>query len=906
MKQKLTPKKIRDLLAHSSFWTNQLEAHPEDLDWLLETPLDFAHFIKNIEAAWRDIDWSNLSLSETFTTLRRIKRCEMLRITVRDLTNEVDLRETVAELSALADFCLQRAFDASLKNTTGIYGEPKAQFAIFGMGKLGGQELNYSSDIDLIFVYSEEGIVGRITHHDFFTRVAETIMQCFRSNENGGSLFRVDLRLRPEGNSGPITRSLESYENYYAAFGDVWERMALQKARIVAGDQELGYEFVQHLQSFCFPKYLPTTALDEIFEIKGRIEAEILKAGGLERHVKLGRGGIREIEFSVQALQLLHGARNAFSQERGTLKSIQALQRLEMLTAADAQKLTDAYIFLRRLEHRLQMQEDRQTHMVPEDKASQTIIAKGLGYKNHQSFDTEWKRHIEFVRTFFHGIVRPNVGEKATPESIHWSHPSPERDALLKKSGFKDPDKAAQTLHILAQGPEYAHVSQRTCKLFDQLCPHILKLTPSLTRPDFALEQFERFIEVYGSRAALYELLASNPKTLELIFKLFDYSHFLTDILIKQPALLDAVAFEGLILSQPNRAEMEAALAAEQGETLGKRLRQFRCSELLRIGLRDISGLATSLEETCSEISQLADVCLSEAVKTVLGARSVRSKSKKTSSDPTVGSQFCVVALGKYGGQELSYGSDLDVLFIGGTAQESAHVIASMSQEQNEGVVFKMDTRLRPDGSDGPLTIPLEAYSRYYKTRAQFWERQALTRARVVAGDQKLGKAFLDLVDDVIYSKPISKTELKEMTAMRKRIENERGDPQDPARDFKTGAGGLIDVEFLAQAQQLIHGPKHPSLRRASTLKVLRAMPAIGNWKQNEVDTLIEHYLWLRELESLLRCLHNTPTEQLPASRSEWDLVARHLEIESARTLESEMMTRRKQVRKIVEKLMRL
>lgn len=907
VKSSRSASEIRKLLEdNSSFWSQQLRAHPGDIEWLLNgSPLNQQRSVHRLESEWRRLKWSSLGFHDTFPALRRVKRLEMLRITVRDLSNCTTLDETVAELSALADFCLQRALDCVLKDMITRHAAPQAQFAIFGMGKLGGQELNYSSDIDLIVVYSEEGAVGRLSHHAFFSRATETIVKEFHLKEKEGSLFRVDLRLRPEGNSGPITRSLESYENYYAAFGEVWERMALQKARLVAGDEELGYEFIQHLQPFCFPKHLPSSALDEIFQIKTRIEDEILKEGGLERHVKLGRGGIREIEFAVQALQLLHGARHVFSQERGTLKSLQALQRMDLLSAKDAAALTRAYVFLRRLEHRLQMREDRQTHLVPEDRATQTALARGLGFKNHADFDVEWKSHMDFVRVFFHGIVRPHGAEQPAAPALDWAVLSPEHNQLLKKSGFSDPEKVAAILQTLAHGPEYAHVSQRTRGLFNQLCPHVLEIAGKLARPDSALQQFERFIEAYGSRGELYDLLTSKPKILELLLKLFDHSRFLTDIIVRQPALLEAIAYEGLLVGGRTRSDMEAALARETVDTLEGRLRLFKRAELLRIELRDILGLASSLEETCSEISQLADVCLAAAVHFVDASfrKSPSVKKGSRNSASRRADKLCIIALGKYGGRELSYGSDLDVIFVGGSSEEAARVIAMMSQEQSEGIVFKMDMRLRPDGEDGPLTLPLEGYQEYYSKRAQFWEKQALTRARVAAGDPKHGQSFIKMVDKIIYSHSMSATEAREVSVMRMRIEKERGDPDDPARDFKTGAGGLVDIEFLAQARQLRYGYKHAGLRRASTLDVLRAMPRIGEWKPEDAAGLEEEYIWLRKLESSLRRFHNAPISQLPSSREEWTVVAKHLGLKDTPALERELEDRRKRVRKMARRL---
>ena len=907
MKGSLSAAQIRRWLSvHSPFWLQRGRPCGDDIRWVLGgSSLRHPRSPGHLVAKWRSLDWKSLDLKETFSALRGIKRREMLRITTRDLGGYAELEETVRELSALADFCLQRGLDRVLADAMSRQGKPRAQFAILALGKLGGAELNYSSDIDLIFVYSEEGKVGARTHHDFFARATETLVEQFRASDEEGILFRVDLRLRPEGNAGPITRSLESYENYYAAFGEVWERMALQKARFVAGHAELGYEFIQHLQPFCFPRYLPTSALDEIRDIKARIENEILREGGLERHVKLGRGGIREIEFAVQALQLLHGSRHAFLQEPGTLKTLQLLHRLELVSTREAAALSRAYIFLRRLEHRLQMREDRQTHIVPEDRRTQETIARGLGFRSLKDFEREWHGHLDLVRAFFQRIVRPPSDVRAVAAPPDLDTASPERDRTLQEAGFRDPSEAANIFRTLAHGPDYAHVSERTRSLFRQLYPSLLDLARGLAQPDFALQQLERFIEAYGSRATLYELLVSKPKMLEMLLQLFDQSRFLTDIIIRQPQLIEAIAYEGLLTVSRGRRDLQAAFAREQGTGLGARLRSFRDAELLRIELRDILGLASSIEETCLAISELADVCLEAAVQAILptGGRS-RGSAHKGGHDPSgPGGTFSVIALGKYGGRELSYGSDLDVVFVGGSSDQAARLLALMSEEQAGGIVFKMDARLRPDGENGPLTVPLQGYAGYYGKRAQFWERQALTRARPAAGNAALGRAFLKLVDRTIYTRPVTATELRELLAMRERIENERGDRSDPVRDFKTGAGGLVDVEFLAQAQQLRHGCRYSGLRRASTWEVLRIVPTIARWKPEDAASLVKDYGWLRKLESALRRFHNEPVAQLPSDRAQWNVAARHLGLKDGATLERELSTRRERVRALFRKL---
>jgi len=878
---------------HAPVWRLRLAANPSDAAWLAAAaPWERPRTLPALESAWRLERKEVAGFDATFAALREVRRREMLRITARDLAGRAPLEETVAELSALADFCLRRGLAVCLEEQAARHGAPATGFAVFAMGKLGGQELNYSSDIDLLFAYGEEGNVGPLSYHDFFTRVANRLLQGFRGEAGAEALFRVDLRLRPENKAGPIVRSLESYENYYAAFGETWERMALQKCRLAAGDPELGYEFIQRLQPFCFPRYLPPQALDEIFRIKSRIEEEILKEGGLDRHVKLGRGGIREIEFSVQALQLIHGARHAFSQESGTLKSIQALRRLDLVGATEALALTRAYIFFRRVEHRLQMREDRQTHTVPESKTEQAVLAEGLGYSSLAAFEREWEGHRAFVRKFFQSIVRPNVpGNGIEAEEDPWDTTPERRSRMTREAGFADPARAEQTLLLLASGPEYAHVSPRTRNFFGRIRARILRLAPALARPNHALTQFARFIESYGSRSALYEVLASNPNVVEMLFQLFDHSQFLTDVVIRQPAILESIAYEGLLTFRRDRAAMETALAREAEDGGAAGLRRFQRSELVRIELRDILGVADSLEETFEQLTLLADACVTRALQFAWEAHEKPA------------APMAVIALGKYGGRDLSYGADLDVIFVGGTPPLAAKLIALLGRDSDDEALFKVDARLRPDGEDGPLTPTLETYARYYRTRAQFWERQSLTRARPVAGDVKLGAAFLRLVEETIYARPASDGDLGELIAMRERIAKERGDPSDPARDFKTGEGGMVDAEFLAQALQLRHGFRHAALRRASTLEVFRAMPEIAAWRKEDAEQIADDYLWLRAMESAARRFHNAPIQQLPKERETWAPLARHLGLRDAAALEKELGERRARIRAFAARL---
>jgi len=817
---------------------------------LLEHDRTESQFRKSCSDFLRDPDGDSLA------RLRLWKRREFFRIAVRDLTGKAPVETIMSELSALASVCVHSCLDTVHERLAAKMPPPKTPFAVLGLGKLGGRELNYSSDIDLIYVYEEEGQAGRLTHHEWFVRLAQSLTQELTRMDAHGSLFRVDLRLRPEGSSGPIVHSLESCENYYAAFGETWERLALGKARGVAGDRELAYEFCQRLQPFIYPRSVARSVVDEIYQIKKRIEDEIVGAGALERHVKLGRGGIREIEFITQTLQLLHGARHPFLHETGTLKSLQALHRTELLGRETLDELVRAYRCFRMVEHRLQMRYDLQTHTLPPGWEKSPDLFESLGYASADAFVSELKDHQNSVRKVFSGLLEDDSVKPAA--STDWpEEPSPEMLRDLAACGLKDGRDAYQTLHALSHGPEFVHTSSRTRILFDRLWPLIREQLPREARPDLCLKQLERFTEAYGTRSALFEILLRRPKLLEILFLIFDNSRYLTDTIIRHPEFIEDIALTGTLDYQKSPADVAREIHAmiDAGLPLEKVLRLTKRSELLRIELRAMMGKA-GLEVTMQEWSELAEVCLDEACAAADAQK-----------------DFAVIAMGKFGGKELSNGSDLDVIYVGEEIKKAVRIIKIMNETTEDGIVFPMDARLRPYGNDGLLAVGLAAAREYYQTKAQLWEKLALTRARPAAGDPQIRKGFEAMICDVIYRQPIHPKELAEIFTMRQRIETERATKA--ARfnaDYKTGKGGLVDLEFMTQASQLLLGPKDPRWRITNTMELLK----IGAWEE-----LSANYLFLRKMEFSLRRFHLTEESSIPRDEEQQWILARHMGFKS-------------------------
>ena len=827
-----------------------------------------------------------------YDVIRHFRRREMLRIGVRDLTGLAPVEETTLELSNLADVCLQAVYAIAFEKLCRELKTSGVRFAVIGMGKLGGHELNYSSDVDVIFVYDEEGqLTPVLSKHDFCRKLGEEIVREVGAKSNEGTIFRIDLRLRPEGSSGPLVRSLESCENYYAEWGETWERMALIKARCVAGDVALGDEFIQMVQPFVYSRHAGTQVVQQMAAIKQRIETEIVHDDRLTRHVKLGIGGIREIEFIVQSFQVLHGGHHPQLRNRSTLPTLKLLAKARLLNAKDADTLTAAYRFLRNVEHRLQMEMELQTHTIPDEAHAQYRLARSLGFSTVEKFQTAQNTQTGAVRKIYEAVLTTAT---TSPPVTNFSMTEP---AALAKAGFHDTGAAAQTMEILINGSGFAHVSPRTKELFSRLFPVICATAGKLADPDVALARFEKFASAYGSRGLLYELLTRNTKLVEMLLRLCDASKFFADTLTQQPDLFDEVC-RGIGFGDARHVtDMETGLQTASHSELPamEAARIWKRAEMLRIGIGDVMGML-DVERIQSEITGLAEVCLRFAV-----AEARRElKLKKL--------PFAIIGLGKFGGQELGYGADLDVLFVGtGTdaIKLATRIINFMAASTSTGKLFEVDARLRPDGKDGLLVSSVEAHRDYYRQRAQLWERQALIKARCVAGDAALGAKFLQMVHESIYAIPLTPDQVTEIQKMRHRIETERGNQQHAESEFKTGPGGMIDVEFLVQTLQLRYGATHPQLRTAHTLAALNRLTALGLLEENEAVQLRRHYLFLRTIETTLRRIENTSVSHLPVDEHERAQLAKRMGFPDAGSFLSAYRHATGRLRALYERLLR-
>src|SRR5262249_35984544 len=594
----------------------------------------------------------------------------------------------------------------------------------------------------------------------------------------------------------------------------------------IGGSRELAYEFLRQHQPFIYPRSASPDLLDEIANIKRRIERDIVGADKLERDVKLGRGGIREIEFIVQTLQLIHGARHPFLQESSMLKALRALRELDLLPREDMLTLDKTYRFLRRVEHRLQIEAEQQTHTVPQDPESLRRLALSLGFSSSGDFTATLQKRMRAVRPIFQRIV------SGTSTS---STRTLEADDL---EIFKNQKRAAKALSDLVEGAVGFHIAPRTRQIFRKLRPDLLAWLSKTADPDATLNQFVRLVEGYGLRSLFFELLVANPRLLELVIKTFDASRFASELLIRRPQLLEDITRDPTFDEPRSVAENLTRLDSLGADANNlDPIRAYRQRQLLRIILRDVLGLIQPAA-TFAELSDVAEACL------VFDAKLLRSK------------QLSVIALGKFGGREISYGADMDVLFVGDDVRAAQNLMTAMAQPTAEGNIWALDARLRPEGEKGPVVCSLETYESYYASRAQPWELQALTRARTVYGP--LQNEFMEIAKRA-WRRACQDADLfRKIDEMLERIRRERGSGSD-FLDLKTGAGGIIEAEFLVQALQM----------RANIWEQNWGCAADRLHEQGHLDRaglakLKNSYAFLRRCELVLRRYDNRSISTLP------------------------------------------
>lgn len=847
--------------------------------------------------------------------LRRVRNREYLRIGLADLDGRYDVETTVAELTALADGSCSAAVGWAAAHLRELYGDIGLRqpgsgeagaaelFVVLGMGKLGGGELNFSSDIDLVYLYeadgthSEGGSRGGVDARAYFTRMAELVTKALHEITSDGFVFRVDLRLRPDGINGPIANSLANALLYYESYGQTWERGALIQARPIAGEKALGAKFLQEVEPFVYRRYLDFATVADMTAMKSRVENALGNGAG-RYNVKLGRGGIREIEFLVQALQLIHGGRDERLRGCGSLRTLRKLVECGYLPTEEGEALSASYRFLRNVEHKIQIVHQRQTHTVPEDRREQTTLARRLGYRGEQPADQLWRdldSHRDRVRRAFEKLFYEPTAERQgsvdsrTTDLLLRLDEGDAAIAQLTEMGFAQPQQSYANVLLLRDGPEWAPAHAKRRKALFDLAPALLAAILKSADPDLALRNMATFVSSIGSRTSFLSLLQENPATLRMLVDLFGGSQYLANWFIRHPELLDSLVRADLVQLHREIADLERELEqtakpTSDVESQLDALRRFRNHEFLRIGINDLQSMLEP-EQVSIELSNVAEACLRHALTLATHDLCAKLGRKRLPG------RCIVLGMGKLGSRELNYNSDLDLIFVyeegrgkaaASVAQECFAKLAQrlmmlLQTTTREGVAYRIDTRLRPSGNKGPLVTSFAGFQEYHATQAQLWERQALIKARPVAGDPGLATRVGRVLTQFVYRSPLTAEETREIRRLRQRMEQELARESLERVNIKMGRGGLVDIEFLTQMLQMHYGAKDPRVRVAATLDALAALAAQSILSPADFELLGDGYRFIRRVENTLRLTHDRPVEGLDRRQGDLRVVAKRM-----------------------------
>lgn len=874
-----------------------------------------AEHLRELEPAIR----TSASFDDFCAALRRHKQREYLRIGARDLLPDVTMEETVRELTALASASVDAAYRFCRAEAEKDYGQldlpgtnKPNRFVILGMGKLGGGELNFSSDIDVIYLYEEDegetagGSRGKTGPREFFSAIGQKIIHAMGDVTEEGFVFRIDLRLRPLGANGPLVQSVDSAMTYYESWGQCWERAALIKARPVAGDIELGSAFMKDIEPFIYRRYLDYTTVDELRHMKMRIENELLSGDDKERNLKLGYGGIREIEFFTQALQLVNGGYQPSVRGPSTLPALIELARNNLISASERDKLTEAYRFLRQAEHKVQIVQEAHAHSIPDGKEEEQAYARRLGYTRTGKLSERelfWRDHARTTKTvreifdrLFYGARKEIESDGASEVGVLWNDLD-QKDLILKEleqAGFAEPTQAYENLLAVRDGEVYAPPSPKRLKVMRTLGPALMTEIAASGAPDQALLNLSKFSHRIGGRTGFLTLLAENPKTMRLLITLFADSQFLTDLFLNRPELIDTLIRVDLTRIEKTKegmiAELSAAVRdADDIEAKLNALRRYKSEEFVRIGLHDLGG-AIELVPALHQLSDLAEACVHTALHLTLEELQYKHGS-------VADGRFAIIGGGKLGAREIDYNSDLDLVFIYEASEEAesaggtqgklpAHeffvrvgqkLLTYLSSPTEEGIAYKIDMQLRPSGKAGPVVCSLEAYRDYHKNGAQLWERQALIKTRFVAGDTTLGKQVDEFIESLAYGSALPKGGAEEIHHLRMRMERELADEDESRFNLKKGRGGLVDIEFLTQMLQLAHGQRVAELHQRATLDALLALQNNKIITKADYLLLSDGYLFLRRLDHRLRIERDRSIDTFEAEPGKLDGIARSL-----------------------------
>jgi glutamate-ammonia-ligase adenylyltransferase len=836
--------------------------------------------------------------------LRRARR-ELLRIVARRLTGLADEVAMTADLSRLAVACIRLALAETERALAARFGQPRSEanadravgLAVIALGKLGGGELNVASDVDLIFVYGDEGRTigrpdgsGRVANHLYFSRLVEGVIAFLAEIGPEGQIARVDARLRPDGETGPLARSLASCEAYYANQAHPWERLAMLKARAVAGDAAVGARFEAMISPLVFNPLHADRLLGHVRDMKRRIDRQADLGPGADRDVKRGPGGIREIEFLVQTLQMLHGARlPKLAAAAGTLPAMEALVRAGLLAEAQAARMREDYLFLRTVEHRLQLEELRQSHRLPDSSRALDLLARRCGLGSGRELMDRWREvagrvHADWAEFF--GADAPESDARSQPGGADADpiaraaaavlSDMPEGEVLPALAPLGLAEVAAfKDLRRLAGLGSSLHLGETGRDAFARLAPALLRGLAASARPVAALAALEAFLDITGAHAIYYDFFQSTPATLDLLLAAFGASDDLAQALQAHPEDLDAMADAGLLAGPPDPVARRARLArrlASAGAIPEARvgaLARFRRFENFMTALGEVAGLL-DYPTAGARMTDAAEAALAAALEMAAAGLGL----------PTSPAGFAVLAMGKLGGGEMNEFSDLDLIFAwddgmaavagrapGEVAAALAEgVVALLASSSPEGRPYAIDARLRPEGQNAPLAPTAGRYLEYFDDRAQCWEMQSLMQLRPVAGDLALGERLRAGLAQVVARRVGQMDLAQEIRAMRRRVEQSLKLPSWIFCDFKKGAGGSMDLEFAVQFKQLSHLADDPGLMGLGPAAAVERLADAGRLARAEADRFLSQYRWLRQVERRARRLLGGERTVLPTS----------------------------------------
>ena len=854
----------------SHYLARLLDAEPELLSWLREhhlTPCD-DKVMQDWSAALPADNEEHLSKA-----LRSLRKRVMLHVLTRDLNGLSDLDEVMRSMTALAELTVRRAQTFTMRTLVEQFGQPigadsgaPQELLVIGMGKLGGGELNVSSDIDLIFVYPEDGETNgarTLSNHEFFNRLGRKLIALINDLTADGYVFRVDMRLRPYGDSGPLTMSFAALEEYLVAQGREWERYAWIKARVISPENDPHIAELEKLaQPFVFRKYLDFGAFDSMRKLHAQIRAEVARRDR-GNNIKLGPGGIREIEFIAQVFQLIRGGRDARLRIRPTQQVLQQLARDGELGAEAVARLNGSYIFLRNLEHRLQYLNDQQTQELPESTEQQAIIATAMGCENYAALLAQLDPLREFVSQQFEAVF----GTKQEAGETAWWRDGvtvEELTTALATLDYHDTATLAENLLQFRNGNRYQQLPEMSRQRLDTLVPRFVALCAATGHSDEALRRTLALLEAIARRAAYLAFLAEYPQALPRLVRLLAASAWAGDYLTQHPILLDELLDTRELYVAPDWPALDAHLAAQLEAHVGDTeremdtLRQFQQTQTFHLLAMDLQGLLP-LEKLSDHLSDLADLILRHVLR--LCWRDARRKHREQA-------QFAIIAYGKLGGRELGYASDLDLVFLyDDDHPDAGEIYARLAQRINtmlsshtaSGRLYEVDLRLRPNGESGLLVSSIAAFEEYQLQHAWVWEHQALTRARYCAGDATVGTQF-ERIRNAVLRQPRELDRLgKEVVEMRQKMHDGHSNKTD-LFDIKHDSGGMVDIEFLVQFLVLAHSTAHPELTANSgNLALLDTAAKLKLIDAGISDQVRGLYRELRRVQHQMRLNNQTP-----------------------------------------------